>query len=325
MFINNPQIYNSNGLSAHKLYISHNFKEATSEYKAVLHCNELDNEYIFDENMGALFVWTVFHKENEKSHQTWQLYIVRHLGVEFFSTSEKLCPEVKIRLRLIGATPDFYMFRDNPNVCLGFVACSIKSFALIVMPSRIIITKRSCGFHLFGDSSKEFHFFARQNEFSQINFFNNAPVRRIAIAMNTNSAIMGSSSENPFWYQQVDLRQIRIFRGRQPLVDFDAADNCCLYVTTMKAMNFQDEVPSIPIDNFKDHYVLVFDLNSIQGVTEICHYPELVGEPLRLELKYTFLLEHVTELFVLGNECLRLQFTNLVLLGEIFKMDSSSL
>ena len=24
-------------------------------------------------------------------------------------------------------------------------------------------------------------------------------------------------------------------------------------------MNFQDDIPSIPIDNFKDHYVLVFD------------------------------------------------------------------
>ena len=27
-------------------------------------------------------------------------------------------------------------------------------------------------------------------------------------------------------------------------------------------MNFQDDIPSIPIDDFKDHYVLVFDLTS---------------------------------------------------------------
>ena len=71
----------------------------------------------------------------------------------------------------------------------------------------------------------------------------------------------------------------------------------------MKAMNFQDDIPSIPIDNFKDHYVLVvllFDLTSRQDATENCHYPELVGEPLRLELNFTFPLEHVTELIVLG-------------------------
>ena len=68
----------------------------------------------------------------------------------------------------------------------------------------------------------------------------------------------------------------------------------------MKAMNFQDDIPSIQIDNFKDHYVLVFDLTSMQDATENCHYPELVGEPLRPELNFTFLLEHVTELIVLG-------------------------
>ena len=118
--------------------------------------------------------------------------------------------------------------------------------------------------------------------------------------MNTNSAFTGFHAENPFWYQQFDLRQIRVLIGGQPIVDFDAADICCLYVTTMKAMNVQDDILSIPIDNFKDHYVLVFDLSSIQDATENCHYPELVGEPLRLELNFTFPPKHVTDLIVLG-------------------------
>ena len=118
--------------------------------------------------------------------------------------------------------------------------------------------------------------------------------------MNTNSAFTGSYTENPFWYQQFDLRQMRILRGGQPIVDFDAADNCRLYVTTMKAMNFQTDIPSIPIHDFKDHYVLVFDLTSMQDATENCHNPELVGEPVRLELNFTFPLEHFTELILLG-------------------------
>ena len=102
--------------------------------------------------------------------------------------------------------------------------------------------------------------------------------------MNTNPAFTGSYTENPFWYQQFDLRQIRILRGGQLIVAFDAADNCQLHVTAMKAMNFQDDIPSIPIDKFKDHYVLVFDLTSMQEATKNCHYPELVGEPLKLKL-----------------------------------------
>ena len=68
----------------------------------------------------------------------------------------------------------------------------------------------------------------------------------------------------------------------------------------MKAMNFQDDFPANPIDIFKDHYVILFDLSSMQDDTENCHSPELVGEPLSLELNFISPLEHVTELIVLG-------------------------
>ena len=44
----------------------------------------------------------------------------------------------------------------------------------------------------------------------------------------------------------------------------------------MKAMNFQDDIPSIPYFDFKDHYLLVFDLASMQDDTEIFQDPELV-------------------------------------------------
>ena len=101
--------------------------------------------------------------------------------------------------------------------------------------------------------AKTFIIPARQNQSFQENNFNKAPVRCIAIAMIINSAFTGSFTEKPFRYQQFDLRQFRILRG-QPIVDFDAAGNCRFYVTTLKAMIFQDDIPSIPIDNFKDHY-----------------------------------------------------------------------
>ena len=100
---------------------------------------------------------------------------------------------------------------------------------------------------------------ARQNQFIQRNIFNIAPGGRIPFAVNKNSAFTGPYTENPFCYQQFNLGRIRILRGGQPIVDFDAADKCRLYVTTMKPMNFHDDIPSIPIDHFKDLYVLVFD------------------------------------------------------------------
>ena len=75
---------------------------------------------------------------------------------------------------------------------------------------------------------KTFIILVRQNQFIQENIFNKAPVRWIAIAMNTNSAFTASYTENPFWYQKFELRQIRILRGGQANVDFHAAYNCRL-------------------------------------------------------------------------------------------------
>ena len=201
---------------------------------------------------------------------------------------------MKVRLRLIEARPKFYMISDNPNVSFGIGDDDYHK-------KRIdMLVNTSVEFNYLETLAKLFIIAARRNQFIQENIFNNAPVCRNANAMNQNSAFTGTYTENPFRYQHFDLRQIRILRGGQPIVDFDAADNCCLYVTTMRAMSFQDDIASIPYDNFKDHYVLMFDLTSMQDATEKCHYPELIGEPLRLELNFTFFLEHVTELIVLG-------------------------
>ena len=230
------------------------------------------------------------------------------LGINFFSTSELLYPNMKIKLRLIRARPNFYMISDNPNVSLGIVDCSLYTRRIALKDDYHDYHKKKMDmlayapveYNYLETLAKTFILPARQNQFIQENNFINAPNRRIAIAMNTNFDFTGCFTENPFWYQQFDLRQIRILREGQPIVDFDTVDNCRLHVSTMKALNFQDDIPSIPIDDFKDHYVLVFDLTSMQDATENCHYPELVGEPLRLELNFSNPLENVTELIVLG-------------------------
>ena len=104
----------------------------------------------------------------------------------------------------------------------------------------------------------------------------------------------------------------------------DTTDIFCLYVTTRNAVNFQHDIPSIPVDNFKEHYIVVFDLTSMQDATEHRHYPKTMGEPLRLELYLSSPLKIVTEVVVL-NVCLLLQSTSSVLCEKIFEMDNTSL
>ena len=143
--------------------------------------------------------------------------------------------------------------------------------------------------------------------------------------MNSNSAFTGYFAENQFSYLQLNLRDIRLLRGGQPIVYHDTTDNCRLYVTTMKAMIFQDDIPSIPIDNFKDHYVLVFDLTSMQDATEHFQYPEFFGEPLRLELYFIWPLENVTEVIVLAERMSSVAFDKFGVVGKNLEMDNTSL
>ena len=197
------------------------------------------------------------------------------------------------------------MISDNPNVSLGIVDCSLSTRRIALkddyQKKRMdMLAYAPVEYKCLEILEKTFSIPARQNQFIQKNIFNYAPIRRVAIAMNTDSAFTGSFTGNPFWYQHFDLRQIRILRGGQPIVDFDTADNFRLDVTTMKAMNFQDDINSIPIDDFKDQYVLVFELTSMQDAAENCHFPELAGEPLGLKLNFTHPPENVTELIVLG-------------------------
>ena len=125
VYINNQQIYNSNGLYAHKSCISNNFKGAISEYKGVLPCEGYDYEEFPDEIMEAPFSEPFFTRRMKILSRPDGFMLYGKVGVEFFSTSDWLYPKMKVRLRLIRARPNFYMISDNSNVSLGIVDCSL--------------------------------------------------------------------------------------------------------------------------------------------------------------------------------------------------------
>ena len=93
----------------------------------------------------------------------------------------------------------------------------------------------------------------------------------------------------------------------------------------MQAMNYHDDTSSFPNDIFKDYFVLVIDLSSMQNATDNFHYPEMFRQPLTMELNFTFPLEHVTELIVFGTETLWLQLASLLFKERISRIDIASL
>ena len=86
MYINNQQIYNSNGLYAHNSYISNNFKEAISEYKGVLHCEGYDYEPD-SEDISNPLPDPFFTRRMKLLSRRDGFMLYGKLGIDFFSTS----------------------------------------------------------------------------------------------------------------------------------------------------------------------------------------------------------------------------------------------
>ena len=101
------------------------------------------------------------------------------LCVNFFSTSELLYPNMKIRLRLIRVRPSFYMNTDNPNVSPGSVDCSIYTRRIALKDdyhkTRMdMLAYTPVEFNYLETLANIFVSPARQNQFIQGNIFNNA-------------------------------------------------------------------------------------------------------------------------------------------------------
>ena len=169
VYINNQQIYNSKGLYAHKSYIFNNFKGAISEYKGALHCEGYDYEELPDEIMKAPLSEPFFTRRMKMLSRPDGFMLYSKVGVDFFSTSEMLYPNMKTRLRLIRARPNFYMISDNP-VSLGIVDCSLYTRRIALKDDyhkkrMDMLAYTPVEFNYLETLAKTFNIPARQNQF----------------------------------------------------------------------------------------------------------------------------------------------------------------
>ena len=97
------------------------------------------------------------------------------LGIDFFSTSELLYPNMKFRLHLIRAGPTFYMISDNPNVSLGIVDCSLYTRRIALKDDyhkkrMDMLAYAPVEYNSLETLAKTFIIPARQNQFIQEHF-----------------------------------------------------------------------------------------------------------------------------------------------------------
>ena len=208
-------------------FISNNFKSTLSDYKGILHCEGYD----YEEDPENLLEGPVITKRMKLYSRPDCFMLHGKLGIDLLTTSELLYPDMKVGIRLIPARPNFYMISENPNVSLGIVDSSLYTRRVMLKEDyhkerMYQLAYAPVEYNYMETLAKTSINPARQKQIFQENKFNNAPIRRIAFAMNSNSAFTGSFVENPFWYQHFNLTDIRILMGGQPIVQHDTAKNC---------------------------------------------------------------------------------------------------
>ena len=122
---------------------------------------------------------------------------------------------------------------------------------------------------------------------SHEDIFSKEPVRRMIIAMATNQAYLGTNCTNPFHYQKFNLSQIVVYRNGQPIAGTPVSTtfNHRIYFSTLEALDFLDKGGhGITLDNYPNHFTLVFDLTSTQEASHDFIHPELTNCSISVQL-----------------------------------------
>ena len=300
VYFNNEQVYSSNGLYAHKALISTEFSGTKGVKESISYCHG----YEYEPEPGDFQSAPIAGRFLDASSAIQTYY--GKLAVDLFTCDKLLIPNTNVRIRLIRSRPNFYTLgKVEDNIHAEIVEASLFSRQVAVEEKCLRnihqgLLREPARYNFSEVLGKTFIIPNGQNQYIQENIFNNAPIRRLALAMNTNTAFTGSRDSNPFHYQKFGLREIKLVRGNQVVVNIDTSDDIRAFVTTMKALKFDEDGPGVPFSDYHNHYVLVFDLTSTQESNVHMFYPDVVGAGLRLELYFSRNLINTVEVIVLG-------------------------
>ena len=299
---NTDQVYTTNGLYAHKAFMSNEFSGTQGTKESISCCQG----YSYEQSPGDFEHEPAIVKRKKDNLEEMEFY--GELPIEIFNCKGLLLPNVTVHIKLIRSRPQFYLMSsksENIHAVITNTYLKIRTLTVDEGSFQIIrkkLVETPARFNALELKPRTFIIPAGQNQFIHENIFNNAPIRTLAIAMNTNSAFTGDKSGNPFHYQKFGLREIKISRGNQVVVHMDTSRNCVPYITTMRALKFYQDGPNIIINDYENHFCLVFDLTSTQQSELMIHYPDVISASLRLELYFRENLTNTIEVIVAGEQ-----------------------
>ena len=114
----------------------------------------------------------------------------------------------------------------------------------------------------------------------QEDVFAKEPVRRMILAMSSNTAYLRTNQTNLFHYQKFRLNENIVYRNSLPIAGTPVSrtDNKRIYYNTLEALDFVfNNSRGISLANYHNFYFKAFDLTSTQEAPHDFMHPELTN------------------------------------------------
>lgn len=257
------------------------------------------------------FTAPVFTSREVETRQSQIVSFIGKVAADLFSCDKHLISGVTLRISFLRNRPEFALIYDD-------VA---KDYKIEIIQANLYVRKMTVTDHVYSAIEttlsktpalyryteilpKTFLISSRVKSWDQEDIFNREPIRRFAIAMNTNAAFLGSKTVNPFHYQKFNLDNITVYRNGYPVAGTPllTENDKKLYLNSLEALAFQHHGHGVPYEDYMNHYILVFDLTSTQQASHDYLYPELTNCSISISLRFANELTDSVELFFLGEK-----------------------
>ena len=303
---NGIKISSANGLYAHKAFIETEFSHGSDAKSTWLTCQG----YRYEADPAAITTALGDAKKLEVQRSNQVTYYGR-LAVDVFSSDKHLLSGVTLRISFRKSPNDFVIISeaDDKHYMVRFDEANLYVRKMTVSDSVIsaiekTLLKTPAMYRYNEVIPKSFLAQAGQRSWKHEDIFTKEPIRRLIIALSASENFLGTNNVNPFHFQKLGLEEVTVYRNGFPTAGtpIRTSNDKRIYFNSMAALAYVENGHGIPLTNFPNHYIMVFDLTSTQEATHDFIHPELTNSSISVELKFDADLAANTEILFLGEK-----------------------
>ena len=315
--LNVEKISTTNANFAHKSFIETEFSHGIDAKKTWLACQG----YYYEDNPSGIDgangrAEDVAERKRIVAASS-EFRLFGKIACDFLSCDKHLISGVTMRLSLRRSPNDFVIMSEHATkhyqvqiteANLYVRKMTVPDFVLSSIEKTLL--KTPAIYNYIEVLPRTFLATTGVQSWRQEDVFAKEPVRRMILAMSSNTAYLGTNRTNPFHYQKFQLNEIIVYRNGLPIAGtpVSTTDNKRIYYNTLEALDFVfNNSHGISLANYHNHYIMEFDLTSTQEASHDFIHPELTNCTISVKLKFDAPLGENVEL--LSWESVHQQFT----------------